>query len=79
MLSKKTTKTLAKWPNGVFEEFIASGMKLEDLLDEDIKPNIIRGIRSAGDFYHVTTGDTKEDRPNASVKHETTPSPASCC
>jgi hypothetical protein len=55
MLSKKTTKTLAKWPNGVFEEFIASGMKLEDLLDEDIKPNIIRGIRSAGSATSITS------------------------
>jgi len=37
MPSTKTIKTSAKWPDNVFEEFISSGMKLHDLLDEDIQ------------------------------------------
>jgi hypothetical protein len=63
MPSKKTTPTSAKWSDAVFEEFIASGMKLEDLLDEDIQPKDYswHQMRRLCDVYHVPTGGTKEE------------------
>ena len=63
MPSKKTIKTSAKWPDNVFEEFISSGMKLHDLLDEDLqaKDYSWHQMRRLCDHYQVTTGGTKED------------------
>jgi hypothetical protein len=63
MPSKKTKKTLAKWPDEVFEEFIASGMKLQDLLDEDLQPDDYswHQMRRLCDNYSVATGGTTED------------------
>ena len=55
MPSKKTTKTSAKWSDDVFQEFIASGMKLEDLLDEDIESTDYswHKMRRLCNVYHV--------------------------
>jgi hypothetical protein len=63
MTLKKTTKTSAKWSDDVFEEFIASGMKLEDLLDEDIDPTDYswHQMQQLCDVYHVRTGGTKDE------------------
>ena len=63
MTSKKTTKTSAKWSDDVFEEFIASGMKLKDLLDEDIDPTDYswHQMQRLCDVYHIRTGGTKDE------------------
>ena len=63
MPSTKTIKTSAKWPDSVFEEFISSGMKLHDLLDEDIQATDYswHQMRRLCANYNVTTGGTKED------------------
>jgi hypothetical protein len=68
MPSKKTTKTSAKWSDDVFEEFIASGMKLEDLLDEDIQSTDYswHQMRRLCDVYHIRTGGGQRRHDQAS-------------
>ena len=63
MSTKTSTKTSAKWSDEVFEEFVASGMKLADLLDEDIDPKDFswHQMRRLCTVYDVRTGGTKED------------------
>ena len=66
MPSTKTPKASAKWPDAVFEEFISSGMKLHDLLDEDLQATDYswHQMRRLCEHYNVTTGGTKEAMAN---------------